>query len=125
MKLKYKKEFFVFIQVYSKQTLLTSLEASLRKIKSLKHSANEEVSQKPIQKFWDVSQLFWMGDFDFFKKMEIWGMGLGMFWWSNRLRIGNLSLIYGMIKIREKKLGSLSTRILPAATTFSQISSSQ
>ena len=29
----------------------TSLEGSLRKIKSLKHSANAGVSQNPIQKF--------------------------------------------------------------------------
>ena len=41
----------------------TSLEATLRKIKLFKQSANAGVSQKPIQKFWDVSQLFWMGDF--------------------------------------------------------------
>ena len=39
----------------------TSIEASLRKMKCLKHSTNAEVSQKPIQKFWDVSQLLWMG----------------------------------------------------------------
>ena len=42
--------------------LHTMLEASLRKIKCHKHSANAGVSQKPIQKFLDVSELFWMGD---------------------------------------------------------------
>ena len=31
-----------------------------------------------------------------------WGMGLGMFWWSNRLRFWNLSLIYDIMKICEK-----------------------
>ena len=41
----------------------TSLEATLRKIKLFKQSANAGVSKKPIQKFCDVSQLFWMGDF--------------------------------------------------------------
>ena len=41
----------------------TLQEASLRKIKCHKHSANAGVSKKPIQKFWDVSKLFWMGDF--------------------------------------------------------------
>ena len=54
-----------------------------------------------------------------FMKFEQWGMSLGMFWWSNWLRLGNLSLIYEIMKICEKKLGTLSTGNLPAATTLS------
>ena len=46
-----------------------------------------------------------------FQKMENWGICLGMFWWSNRLRLRNLSLIYEIMKICEKKLGSISTGI--------------
>ena len=65
--------------------LHTSLEATLRKIKLFKQSANAGVSKKPIQKFCDVSQLFWMGDFgdnlqkltflEFFgpSKLNFWG----------------------------------------------------
>ena len=39
-----------------------------------------------------------------FMKFDQWGMGLGMFWWSNRLKLGNLSLIYEIMRICEKKL---------------------
>ena len=49
-------------------------------------------------------------------------MGLGMFWWSNRLRLWNLSLIYDIMKICEEKLGTLSIENLPTATTLSQFS---
>lgn len=38
-----------------------------------------------------------------FIKFEQWGMGLGMFWWSNRPRLGNLSLICKIMKICEKQ----------------------
>ena len=48
-------------------------------------------------------------------------MGLGMFLWSNRLRLGNLSLIYEIMKICEKKLSPLSTGTIPAATKLSQL----
>ena len=39
-----------------------------------------------------------------FIKFEQWGMGLGMFWGSRRLRLLNLSLIYEIMKICEKKI---------------------
>ena len=55
-----------------------------------------------------------------FMKFEQWGMGLGMFWWSNRLKLGNLNLIYEIMKISGKKLGAINTGFLPAATTLSQ-----
>ena len=45
-------------------------------------------------------------------------MGLGMFWWSNRLQLRNLSLIYEIMKICEKKLSTLSTGNVSAPTTF-------
>ena len=48
-------------------------------------------------------------------------MCLGMFWWSQRLKLRNLSLIYEIMKIYEKKLSTLSTGNLPAATTLSQL----
>ena len=43
----------------------TSLKAtlSLSKIKVFRHSAKAGVSQNPLQKVWDVSELFWMGNF--------------------------------------------------------------
>ena len=47
-------------------------------------------------------------------------MGLGMFLGSKRLRLLNLSLIYEIMKICEKKMSTLSTGNLPAATTLSQ-----
>ena len=58
--------------------------------------------------------------FDFFQNFDQWGMCLCMFWWSNRLRFKNLSLIYEIMKICEKKIGTLSTGILSAATTLLQ-----
>ena len=39
-----------------------------------------------------------------FLKFEQWGMGLGMFLGSKRLRLLNLSLIYEIMKICEKKI---------------------
>ena len=48
-------------------------------------------------------------------------MGLGMFWWSKRCWLLNLSLIYEIMKICEKKLSPLSTGTIPAANTFSQL----
>ena len=42
-----------------------------------------------------------------FSKFEQWGMGLGMFWWSNGVKLKNLSLIYEMMMICEK-IGTLS-----------------
>ena len=48
-------------------------------------------------------------------------MGLGMFWWSKRCKLLNLSLIYEIMKICEKKLSPLSTGTLPAATMLSQL----
>ena len=42
-------------------------------------------------------------------------MGLGMFLGSKRLRLLNLSLIYEIMKICEKKMSTLSTGNLPAA----------
>ena len=61
----------------------------------------------------------WMGRF--WKKwfFDQWGMGLGMFWWSNRPTLLNLSLIYKILKICEKKLSTLSTGNLPSVTTLS------
>ena len=38
-----------------------------------------------------------------FTKFEQCGMGLGMFWWSNGVKLQNLSLIYEMMMICEKK----------------------
>ena len=55
-----------------------------------------------------------------FKKFEQWGMGLGMFLGSKRLRLLNLSLICKIMKICEKKLITLRTGNLPAAITLSQ-----
>ena len=37
-----------------------------------------------------------------FSKFEQWGMGFGMFWWSNGVKLLNLSLIYEMMMICEK-----------------------
>ena len=54
------EQIITFNCIYSNHT---SLEATLRKIKLFKQSANAGVSKKPIQKFWDMPQLFWMGDF--------------------------------------------------------------
>ena len=36
-------------------------------------------------------------------KFEQWGMGLDMFWWSNVVKLQNLSLIYEMMMICEKQ----------------------
>ena len=47
-------------------------------------------------------------------------MGLGMFWWSKMLGLLNLSLIYEMMKICEKKISTLSTGNLSVATTLFQ-----
>ena len=60
----------------------------------------------------------WMGRF--WKKwfFDQWGMGLGMFWWSNRPTLLNLSLIYKILEICEKKLSTLSTGNLPSVTTL-------
>ena len=38
-----------------------------------------------------------------YAKFEQWGMGLDMFWWSNGVKLQNLSLIYEMMMICEKK----------------------
>ena len=51
-----------------------------------------------------------------FAKFEQWGMGLDMFWWSNGVKLQNLSLIYEMMMICEKKIGTLSIGNLPTAT---------
>ena len=56
-----------------------------------------------------------------FLKFDQCGMGSGMFRWSKRLRLLNLSLIYEIMKICKKKLSTLSTGNLPVATTLSQI----
>ena len=66
-----------------------------------------------------------LSDWPFLRKMifikfEQWGMGLGMFLGSKRLRLLNLSLMYEIMKISEKKIGHLSTGNLPAATTLFQ-----
>ena len=55
-----------------------------------------------------------------FLKFDQCGRGSGMFGWSKRLRLLNLSLIYEIMKICEKKLSTLSTGNLPAMTTLSQ-----
>ena len=55
-----------------------------------------------------------------FLKFDQCGRGSGMFGWSKRLRLVNLSLIYEIMKICEKKLSTLSTGNLPAMTTLSQ-----
>ena len=55
-----------------------------------------------------------------FMKFEQWGMGLGMFWWSNRLKLGNLSLIYEIMRICEKKLDTFRIGNCPTATTLSR-----
>ena len=47
-------------------------------------------------------------------------MGLGMFLWSKRLKLLNLSLIYEIMKICVKKLSTLSTGNLPASTKLVQ-----
>ena len=47
-------------------------------------------------------------------------MGLGMFWWSNGVRLKNLSLIYEIMMICEKKIGTLSIENLPTATILSR-----
>ena len=47
-------------------------------------------------------------------------MGLGMFRWSTGVKLQNLSLIYEMMMISEKKIGTLSIGNLPTATTLSQ-----
>ena len=38
-----------------------------------------------------------------FSKFEQWVMGFGMFWWSNGVKLLNLTLIYEMMMIYEKK----------------------
>ena len=53
-----------------------------------------------------------------FTKFEQGGMGSGMFQWFNRLRVWNLSLIYKIMKICEKKFGTLSTGNLSIADTL-------
>ena len=63
-----------------------------------------------------------LSDWPFLRKMifikfEQWGMGLGMFGWSRRLRLLNLRLIYEIMKIYEKILSTSSTGNLSAATT--------
>ena len=55
-----------------------------------------------------------------FTKFEQWGMGLDMFWWSNGVKLQNLSLIYEMMMICEKKIGTLSIGNLPTATILFQ-----
>ena len=69
--------------LYSKYTYAhTSLEASLRKMKCLKHSANAGDSQKPIQKFWDGSQLFWIGDLGDYPLVFNFWVPKSIFWGS-------------------------------------------
>ena len=55
-----------------------------------------------------------------FTKFEQCGIGLGMFWWSNGVKLQNLSLIYEMMMICEKKMGTLRIGNLPTATKLSR-----
>ena len=55
-----------------------------------------------------------------FLNFEQCGMGFGMFLWSKRPKLLNLTLIYKIMKICVKKLSTLSTGNLPASTTLLQ-----
>ena len=79
---------------------------------------------EPIENFF-AKEVFWsdandplLGPKNDFTKFEQCGIGLGMFWWSNGVKLQNLSLIYEMMMICEKKLDTLGTGILPKATTL-------
>ena len=54
-----------------------------------------------------------------FAKFEQWGMGLDMFWWSNGVKLQNLSLIHEMMVICEKDIDTLSIGNIPEATKLS------
>ena len=55
-----------------------------------------------------------------FDNFEQQGMGSGMFQWSNRSGLLNLSLIYEIMMICGKKVSTLSTGNLPRATMLRQ-----
>ena len=55
-----------------------------------------------------------------FTKGEQWGMGLGIFKWPYGVKLQNLSLIYKMTMICEKKMGTLRIGNLPTATKWSR-----
>ena len=70
--------------------------------------------------FWSIAKKPYQAQKTIFMKFEQWGMGLGMFWWSNRLKLGNLSLIYEIMRICEKKLDTFRIGNCPTATTLSR-----